>query len=393
MMVQHVLASALLTCWLVACSGTAGFRDRTNPILPSPPPDTFKVLTYNALHGLDVDRFWVRPGESNEQHEARFSLRIQQIAQAQPDVILLQEVNPLPAMAEDYVQALDKQGLKYAEVHQVDACGLRVPGLAIIPGLNNGLVILAKAPFQLHKLDGVKLSGGPGGCQDSFGIQFGELRYALIAEIQQAGSAMKHLVVSTHLHSGVERDAHFLDDLMEAHRLRRVMRYDQLMAELVLDQERRLMELHTLVESLQQYQTSRGYAGVIIGGDFNFEPGSPEYRELRRLGLEDSATLDPQMPMLNTYDPQRNPLVGHEEEKLPASLTLAIASETSSDMQEIEARYRQSISQARRIDFLFSMSFMPQTCLMQTLFGEITASGLAGSDHYGVLNTYSMKAC
>ena len=123
-------------------------------------PATFKVLTYNTLHGLEVSKLWVRQVESDEQHRARFTLRIKQLAEAQPDVILLQEVNPLPDMAEDYVQALKQQGLDYAEVHQVDACGLRLaPGLAILPGLNNGLTILAKVPLTIRKLEGLKLSG------------------------------------------------------------------------------------------------------------------------------------------------------------------------------------------------------------------------------------------
>jgi hypothetical protein len=51
---------------------------------------------------------------------------------------------------------------------------------------------------------------------------------------------------------------------------------------------------------------------------------------------------------------------------------------------------RKVIAQARRIDFLFSMSFMSKACLKQALFGQTVSSDhLAGSDHYGVLNTYS----
>jgi endonuclease/exonuclease/phosphatase family metal-dependent hydrolase len=293
-----LVASALTT----ACSTMPMLvRDHSSPI--SRPHDTFKVLTYNALHGLEVGQFWVRPGESPEERGARFQLRVEQLAEVQPDVILLQEVNPLPEMAEDYVHALAAQGSQYSEVHQVDACGVRVPGLALLPGLNNGLVILATAPVQLRTLEGTKLSGGFGGCQDTFGVQFGELRYALIAEVQRPASAMKHIVVSTHLHSGFERDAALLHDPMAAQAQGHIMRYDQLMAELKQDQERRLSELRTIAELLQPYQASGEYAGIIIGGDFNFKPDAPEYTEAQRLGFQDSAHLDPQMAMLKIYDP------------------------------------------------------------------------------------------
>ena len=64
--------------------------------------------------------------------------------------------------------------------------------------------------------------------------------------------------------------------------------------------------------------------------------------------------------------------------------------ESAADRQEIITDYRRAISQARRIDFLFSMSFMSQACFKQALFGQTVSSGrLTGSDHYGVINTYS----
>ena len=160
-----LLLIGTMTWLLSACSTMPEFM-RTAP--PSPPRSkTFTVLTYNTLHGLEVGKFWVRQIETDERYRARFTWRIKQLAEAQSDVILLQEVNPLPAMAHDYVGALAQQGLHYAEVHQVDACGLRLaPGLAILPGLNNGLVILAKAPLTIRKLDGLKLSD-----EESFGLK------------------------------------------------------------------------------------------------------------------------------------------------------------------------------------------------------------------------------
>ncbi len=241
----------LVSCLLTACA-MPGFV-RTGPEPPSRPSDTFKVLTHNALHGLEVDRFWVRRAEAPEAHRARFRRRIEGLAHAQPDLILLQEVNPFPQMAVDYVQALQSFGLTYSEVHQVDSCGLSLaPGLALLPGLNNGLVILAKAPLQIRKFEGVKLSGGIGRCTDSWGVQFGEFRYALIAEVTNPGSQMRYLVATAHFHSGIERDARILHELMEVHRQGRLIRYDDLMGELVRGQERRLQELHTLVEALRK---------------------------------------------------------------------------------------------------------------------------------------------
>ena len=58
------------------------------------------------------------------------------VQMAQADVILLQEVNPLPEKAEACVTALKTLGAEYSEVHQVDACGIRLFWPAVVPGLN-----------------------------------------------------------------------------------------------------------------------------------------------------------------------------------------------------------------------------------------------------------------
>jgi endonuclease/exonuclease/phosphatase family metal-dependent hydrolase len=379
--------------WLLtACQAMPEFIRPAPASLPSR-TRTFKVLTYNTLHGLEVSKLWVRQVETDERRGARFMLRIKQLAEAQPDVILLQEVNPLPAMAENYVQGLKQQGLEYAEVHQVDACGLRLaPGLAILPGLNNGLVILAKAPLMITKLDGLKLSGPIGGCGDYAGVQFGELRYALLAEVTDAATGMTYLVATMHLHSGIERDAKVLQDLMEAHSQGHLQHYDQLMAELKLDEQRRQMELHVLMEELRQHQMHRHYAGIVFGGDMNFESGSPEHQQLERAGFSDTAQLAVGMPMWNTYDPMSNPLAGHEEEALPPAFLEAIAKEMKMDQDEALKRYRHAVGMARRIDFLFSMAFMSNACLTQELFGKPELTGdPTSSDHYGVLNTYTYQ--
>ena len=384
---SHFAIACALSALLSACSLKSITPDSTSTeSLPS--PETFKVLTYNTLHGLLVERFWVRPGEMLEQQLARFNVRVDQLTDAQPDLALLQEVNPLPHMAERYVEALKARGLNYSQVHQVDACGLRLPGAALLRNLNNGLVILAKAPLRVQKLDGLKLSG-TGSCHDQVGWQLGELRYALIAEVISPATHAKYLVSTAHLHSGIERDMYFLHELKDAHRQGRLMHSDHLMDALRADQELRLREVHVWLNALHRYRDEGPYAGLIIGGDFNFEPGSPEYQELERLGFKD--TEEPAMSehTLYSYNPETNPLAGHEEEQLPRELTDAIADEPAEERQAIISRYRQSIHMPRRIDFLFGMSFMPGACVKQVLFGEARATGLAGSDHYGILNTYS----
>ena len=134
------------------------------------------------------------PGESPERHKARFLLQIKQLVRENADVIFLQEVNPLPQRALDYVNELSAHGLEYSEVHQVDACGIRVSQKrALISELNNGLVVLAKKALQLRPIEGLKLNGGVGTCKSTWGFQLEELRYALVAEITMPGTQEKYL--------------------------------------------------------------------------------------------------------------------------------------------------------------------------------------------------------
>jgi endonuclease/exonuclease/phosphatase family metal-dependent hydrolase len=357
----------------------------------------FSVLTYNTLHGLEVGRFSVRPGESEEEHAARLALQIENMAAAAPDLMLLQEVNPLPDRARTYVNGLKKFGLNYDEVHQVDACGVRLVGnVAILPGLNNGLVVLAKAPLQIRKLEGVKLSGGIGGCQDSTGVQFGELRYALIAEVENPFTRRKLLAVSLHLHSGIERDEYFTERIIVAQLQGRIPKEGeakQILAALAEDRDRRIGELGILVQKLRTLQAEGNHLGVIIGGDFNFEPDSPEYRTLYDAGLKDTFLLAPHTGELYSYDPKNNPVAQHEEVALPPALNSIVQAVPEGERQKITEGYRKGLSMARRIDFLFAMRYGPadpNACLRQELFGKPNPVTLdVGSDHYGVLDIYT----
>ena len=157
-----ILAALLLNILTSSCTinGEQVHVIKDTASQPAQGPETFTIVSYNAWHGLDAGEFWVTATESPEQNAGRLRFQVEQIAKESADVILLQEVNPLPQRAEEYVTALQELGLDYTHVHQVDACGIRLSETrALIPGLNNGLAILAKKELQLKKIQGLKLSG------------------------------------------------------------------------------------------------------------------------------------------------------------------------------------------------------------------------------------------
>lgn len=381
-------AAALMTG---AC--TEPTRDVVRP--SGIPMQRIRLLTYNTLHGLEPSGFTVKASESKDAREARLALQFRQLSAIQPDVMLLQEVNPLPEMAEKYVAALKGYGLEYRAVHQVDACGIRLaPGLAVVPGLNNGLAVLAKAPLTLRKVEGLKLSGGFGRCDDYAGFQTGELRYALITEVENPNTGRKLLTVSLHLHSGIERNAFFLQKINEAVNSGKARREDleEIVTAMEQDQERRLQEIRLLVKKLETLYSAGRYLGVVVGGDLNFEPDDPEYRELERAGLKDIHAMASPETEVYSLDPERNVIAGQGIREVPSALRAAMQRLPERQQEKILAGYQKGISEARRVDFLFLMRSPSESaagCFMEELFGQSdTASAAPGSDHYGVLVTY-----
>jgi len=358
------------------------------------PPETFKVLTYNVWHGLHVGPFWVTLTESPEEQKARFQRQVNQIAKAAPDIILLQEVNPLPKRAKDYVEALHEFGLEYTEVHQVDACGLRVSRKkAIISDLNNGLVTLVKKEYRLNRIKGLKILGRFGMCRSTRGFQLKEMRYALIAEVTWPGSGVKYLVANVHKHAGYDASIKFLQQVKELTGEDQSQLYSKTKKPFKDSQRKRKKGLIRLMEALNRLREDGGYAGILLGGDFNFEPSSSEYKKALELGLLDTHEIAIRDGELYTLDPIGNDLIlDGDEPIIPQLLSKAISRASRTDQAAILAAYQEDMKRPKRIDYIFVDSFLPNARLRQELFGlDKGPDGLPASDHYGVLNIYSLN--
>ncbi len=386
--------ACVCTAFILACAPATPplYKEGPVSVQARTGPDTFKVLTYNAWHGLDTGEFWVTASETPEQNAIRLQFQVTQIVTVQPDIVLLQEVNPLPARAERYVQALVDRGLQYDQVHQVDACGIRLHGdTGLIPGLNNGLVILAKKELHLRKLAGLKLSGDLGRCESGSGLQLEELRYAVIGDITIPETGQHYLVGSTHLHSGIEAGATFLNILQRANNAGYLPRYPEFRWNVETDRLRRIGELDKLTRTLRSFRREGAYDGFAVGGDFNFESDFPEYEEALQLKLTDAYDLARQSNELYTADPQRNRLIHIGDDTAFPDPLKRVFKELPPDLAE-QAReiYLTEARRPRRIDYLWMESFFPGYCVRQKLFGtETDDNGLPASDHYGVLTTFS----
>ncbi len=87
------------------------------------------ILTYNAWHGTfrtEASEIFRLPSEDPGHRELRLQLQVAQLSALRPDVILLQEVNPLPRRARRLAAALG-----YDEWHKTTDCGIKFLGLGL----------------------------------------------------------------------------------------------------------------------------------------------------------------------------------------------------------------------------------------------------------------------
>jgi endonuclease/exonuclease/phosphatase family metal-dependent hydrolase len=339
--------------------------------------EELKVLTFNVWHGLrqpgegeSRKRF---PGEEPERKERRFDWQIEEIRRLDPDVLLLQEVNPNQREARKYARALG-----YDEVHKVTSCGLHLGALYKIPkNVNEGMAILAKPGLGLRRAGKKRLSGNAK-CTASWGFQTRESRYVLFGEIQVGGR--KVLLANVHMYSPAFMPPGFRENLG---RLvdEGIVSGDQ-QAEIVGILDKRLdrhvgdvRKLKAEIAKRQRRLATDGVpAPVILGGDFNAEPGTEGLAALLASGLV-SATGHAE---LVTWDPITNEFNYQTGTKQSDPVpTFGI-----DELVELLAPRR---TIARQIDHLFHSPELEASPGRRALDADL--DGMFPSDHFGVVAT------
>jgi endonuclease/exonuclease/phosphatase family metal-dependent hydrolase len=251
---------------------------------------------------------------------------------------------------------------------------------------------LAKPYLKLKKIRGVKILGTFGMCRSTRGFQLEELRYALVGEITWPGTQTKYLVVNVHKHSGLDGSIEFLAKLEEMHAQNELVNYEAIKKTFKEPVSKRKEGLAILDAALQQLRQTARYVGVVLGGDFNFEPQSREYQKVLRLGFLDTHELSRHQGELFTLDPIGNDLIYDGDEPLILDiLKTSIAKDSSTSQQELLEAYQDDMRRPKRIDYIFVNSFFMDVCVRQELFGrQLGGDHLQASDHYGILNVYHL---
>lgn len=343
-----------------------------------------RFLTLNLWHGLSpATPVAFEALEPVERRRLREQLQIQTLTDLKPDVVFLQEVNPVLKRAPRLAKALSAQ-----MVFQPDLVGLKLFGLGLPMNLNSGLVILAKPSFGLKKIKGVSLSRPGSHWVQSWGSwQVQEERFALFSEAMLPKWG-RVLLVNTHLHHGLEPTPAFLQQLDDlAHELNLDPNVvGEIHRRLEKGSSRRAQELQIIINTLGDLE--RRYEVVVMGGDFNASPESDFGHALKGMGFRDTWT-EAHPPGSKdsgyTYDGTRN-LANHRlQERFPLTLVVEDLSFSVKTKEALLRLARQQESRPRRIDYVWLRTqSLPLKVVQSQIVGLPNAEGLAPSDHFGV---------
>lgn len=358
----------LLSLLFFAGAGSAGPASHT---VKSMERDSLTVVTYNLWHGLNpvgVARF--KEYETQAQREARLQGFLLQARTLDPDVLFLQEVNPVLGKAKRIARELG-----YDHVTQVANAGLKIGPWGPPGNLRSGLAILAKKDLRLKKLRGRKLSGGDGFCSPLLSLQLSEFRYALAAQIQVNGRPI--LLMNTHLHHGLEvtpeiRQA--MDRLVEQGKVTRA-RADEIITITQQASTRRRSELEKAISLARLYGFEE--KAMLFAGDFNATPGAPELEWLiQDLRFRSVTADDDPDTLLITWDAQRNANTQFVADFKPVN-----AFETFV-MEHIKPLV---VGMSRRLDYVFYRKAEGFFEVGKAgLFGNEPHQGRMNSDHFGI---------
>lgn len=325
----------------------------------STPSGEIRILTINVWSGLTYKGFF-KMGEYEHHPDRRYELLVSEIRNLDPDILAIQEANPLPY----YVERLAAD-LNYQAIYRVALGGIRFGSFGIPTNMREGQAILVKKPWTITKLGRKRLSGG-GIATNWFSFHFREITQALLGKVLIHDKPL--YVYNVHLHEGPFKGS-ALETMLK--RLAQEMtkeKVEEAKKAAGKDMERRRVEIVNLIKFVEE-TLPPGMPAIILG-DFNttiesgeLEPllaGGKWVNSFRAKNLHEEGV---------TWDPQHNP------NYRPA--------ETVKDPYGTLHAYHGS--HPYRIDFILVSGNISDDHILESRVVFTPVDGLSPSDHYGVL--------
>lgn len=338
----------------------------------SPSSVTLKILTINVWSGLDYQGVWkMGTYESSKHHRERYQLLVDQLKQAKPDIICLQEANPLPEYAGNLARTLG-----YHAYAHVAMGGIHIGPVGIPTNFREGDAILINPTFSTCSLGNRQISGS-GVATNWITFHFNELTE--IMGVQVTINGLKLNIFNTHLHAGPGPSEPTIRDLQSLLKQRKIDRdtLQQMLKTYEANEHRRKEELRAGL----QFIRDRGNSDIptILAGDLNLEPGSDAYQILTNADFQDTFMRNPSRQSY-TWDSQRNTNI---------QLFYSNTSADSSPREIIRAQYD---LRSKRIDYIFVRKGKEPFQVNQTsLFGTEARNGVYLSDHFGYMTVLTFE--
>lgn len=334
---------------------------------------TLRILSINVWSGLDYHgAFRFGEYETAQRREHRFDALLAQIRTQHPDVICIQEANPVASFA-----ARLADSLSFDEIHQTCNAGIKFGSLGFPSNFHEGIAILARPSLRLRILDIWKLSGMFGLHGDAISLHTEEANFALVGKI--IVNDKPAYLVTVHLHASPPSDTLLLREYEEYRRAAALPAesYEEALEKWKFKSTRREEEVNELLLRMSELPSN---VPVIVAGDFNAEPESKAVVMLREQGK----FLDAQKAQGNparhnfTWSFQKNENVAYSASFLDAS------GDSLDAYERISAIYDR---QSRRIDYIFlDKHFSPDDVKSYTVVIDSAVQGIHASDHFGVLS-------
>ncbi len=330
--------------------------------------NTLKVLTINVWSGLDYSGFF-RMGEyeTKRRREARFRSLLAQVERLSPDVILVQEANPVGRYTARLAAALSMD-----EVHQVVNGGVKVGPFGFPVNLKEGLAILARPDLEIVKAGAWKLSGSPGLHTDPFTIHINKSVLALVGSIRIGGRDVYlvdvHLVAAPNIPS---EQSGFRETLLASGEMDEEG-YEKGLEVWRQRHRRRAKEVEALLARIDQLPEG---APCIVGGDFNAGRESLEIRVFQEWG---GFTEGPVREVeAFTWDPVLNGNL---------AVSLQHTNARGKTRKGVNLMTAAASDRRRRLDYIFLKSGSPGVEITDSrIVLREKVEGVQASDHFGVL--------
>jgi endonuclease/exonuclease/phosphatase family metal-dependent hydrolase len=346
-----------LSLWLVAQAVNAQTR-------------SLRILTINVWTGLDYRGFFTfGEYESAERRELRFKLLLTQIRTLDPDIVFLQEANPVAGFT---ARLADSIG--FDEIHHVCNGGIKPIFYGIPFNFKEGIAIVARPSLSLEQFDVWKLSGSFGLYGDPITIHFDESIFSLVGKITV--DSVPIYIVGVHLHAGVPADSVLAErfQILVGNGKITEEEYRQALKQWREDIERKKLETNRLLDRIKELPAQ---SPVIVAGDFNAAPDEPCLLQFKNSGaLIDTYPLGKSVREY-TWDPKGNENVGFSTQ------ITDVRGDALDGPGRLSALYD---TQPRRIDHIFlSQHFKPTDVSECRIVLDSVINGVHASDHYGVL--------